>query len=106
MLQIDSIENTLPRFTPPFIELEDGIPAETDDTGRSWVPAWVRVSYPDVAAGEFTWTEAAKRLTEGQEIAFLDPPILVDEDGISLPDTAVTGDPEQLALVSCWVLAT
>ena len=27
MLQIDSIENTLPRFGPPFIELEEGIQA-------------------------------------------------------------------------------
>ena len=106
MLQIDSIENTLPRFGPPFIELEEGIQAETDDAGVAWVPGWVRLSAPDVADGELAWTEPAKRLTEGQEIAFPDPPIIVDEDGESLPDTAISGDPEQLALVSCWVLAT
>ena len=106
MLQIDSVENTVERFGPAFIELEEGIQAETDDAGVAWVPAWVRMSAPDVAAEEFTWSAGAKRHTEGQEIAFPDPPIIVDEDGESLPDTAITGDPEQLALVSCWVLAT
>ena len=107
MLQIDSIENTLPRFGPPFIELEEGIQAaDLDGDGSDWVPAWVRMSAPDVAAEEFTFSKAAKRLTEGQEIVFLDPPIIVDEDGMSLPDTAISGDPEQLALVSCWVPAT
>ncbi len=107
MLRIDSIENTVERFGPAFIELEEGIQAaDLDGDGSDWVAAWVRMSAPDVADGEFTWTAVVKRLTEGQEIAFPDPPILVDEDGESLPDTAITGDPEQLALVSCWVLAT
>ena len=50
MLQIDSIQNSLPRFGPAFIELEDGIPVETDDAGTSWATAWVRMSTPDVAA--------------------------------------------------------
>ena len=90
MLQIDSIENTVERFGPAFIELEDGTPCETDDAGTSWAAAW---------------SEAAKRLTGGQKIVFVDPPLLVDENGESLPDGAISGDPEQLALVSCWVPA-
>ena len=107
MLRIDSIENVVERFGQPFIELEEGIQAaDLDGDGSDWVAGWVRMSAPDVAAEEFTWSAGAKRHTEGQEIAFPDPPIIVDEDGMSLPDTAISGDPEQLALVSCWVPAT
>ncbi len=104
MLRIDSIENTVERFDLPFIELEEGIQAaDLDGDGSDWVPAWVRLRCADVDSEEFTFSKAAKRLTGDQQITFLDPPILVDEDGMSLPDTAISGDPEQRALVSCWV---
>ena len=105
MLQIDSIENTVERFGPAFIELEEGIPCEKDDAGMHWAVASVRLSCPDVASGESFWSETAKRLTQGQEIVFVEPPLLVDEDGESLPDGAISGVPEQRALVSCWVPA-
>ena len=104
MLRIDSIENVVERFGKPFIELEEGIqPADLDGDGSDWVAAWVRLRCADVDPEEFTWTEAAKRLTGDQKITFPDPPILVDEDGISLPDTAISGDPEQRGLVACWI---
>lgn len=106
MLMIDSVENTVESFGPAFIELEEGIPVKTDDSGASWAAAWVRMSCSDLEPEEFAWSEAAKRLTQGQKVVLVDPPILVDEDGGSLPDTAISGNPEQLALVSCWVPAT
>lgn len=93
-------------LAPPSSNFEDGIPCETDDAGASWATAWVRLSCPDIASEESAWSEAAKRLTEDQQIILIDPPIIVDEDGEWLPDTAISGDPEQRALVSCWVPTT
>ena len=104
MLRIDSIENVTERFGPPFIELEEGIQAaDLDGDGSEWVAAWVRLRCADVDPEEFTFSKAAKRPTGDQKIIFPDPPILVDEDGMSLPDTAISGDPEQRGLVACWI---
>jgi hypothetical protein len=70
-----------------------------------WQAAWACLGSYDLTNEDETWSSAARRVFAGREILFVEPPIVEDDEGNHLPDASMSGDPEQVAKVSCWVPA-
>ena len=88
----------------PYIEIEEDVPFQ-EVSGVLWQAAWVCFGPYDLMAEDETWSAAARRILADREVLFPEPPIVEDDEGNHLPDTSMSGDPEQVAKVSCWVKA-
>jgi hypothetical protein len=88
----------------PYIDREEDI-FEQDDSGVLWQAAWACLGPYDVIDEDETWSAAARRVFASRGIVLVEPPIVTDEEDNELPDTSMSGDPEQVAKVCCWVKA-
>ena len=86
----------------PWLETDEDI-IEPDDDGVPWVAAWAHLGYWDLSSQDKSWRQAAERIFDRPDLVFFGNPVVLDDDGETLDDRDISGDPDQRAQVSCWL---